>query len=162
MVVLARADAEDLLYREARLLDERRFQEWLALFETDCRYWVPCGREDTVGPITHLVNDDRAQMEDRVWQLAHPRHSSQNPPSMTTHIVSNVEVEAKSGDETTVHSSLLLYEMRMTQGGSGMQRPFVGRCEHRLHWDGSQWRIASKTVWLLDRDLPIYNLTFLL
>jgi 3-phenylpropionate/cinnamic acid dioxygenase small subunit len=27
------------LYREARLLDERRFREWLALLTDDLRYW---------------------------------------------------------------------------------------------------------------------------
>ena len=162
MASLARADAEALLYREARLLDERRFPEWLALFTEDCQYWVPCGREDMPGPITHLVHDDRAQLEDRVWQLQHPRHSSQNPPSTTMHVVSNVEVEEHDDAQPTVHSTLLLYEMRLTQGGSGAQRSFVGRCVHGLRWDGGQWLIASKKVWLLDRDLPIYNLTFLL
>ena len=162
MVELKRAEAEEFLYQEARLLDDRRFEEWLALFERDCQYWIPCGREETAGPITHLVHDDRAQLEDRVWQLQQPRHSSQSPPSITTHLVSNVQVETGDDGFAAVHSSLLVYEMRMTQGGAGAPRAFVGRCEHRLRWDDGQWRIASKTVWLLDRDLPIYNLTFLL
>ena len=162
MAVLTRAEGEDFLYREARLLDERRFSEWLGLFDEDCRYWVPCGRENTPLPITHLMNDDRGQLEDRVWQLQHPRHSSQSPASTTAHFVSNVEVEDGACDQPRLHSVQLVYEMRMTQGGSGAPRAFAARCQHHLRWDGTRWRIASKTVWLLDRDLPIYNLTFLL
>jgi ethylbenzene dioxygenase beta subunit len=33
-------EVEQFLYREARLLDERRFHEWLALFTDDVRYWM--------------------------------------------------------------------------------------------------------------------------
>ena len=160
--LLDRAEAERLLFREARLLDERRFPEWLDLFTADCRYWVPCGREDETGPWTHLVLDDRAQLEDRVWQLQHPRHSSQSPPSRTTHLISNVEVEAGEQDEPVVYSSFVVYEVRMTQGGSGEPRSLAGRSEHTLRSEGGDWRIAMKKVWLLNRDLSIFNLTFLI
>ena len=162
MAALTRAEAEDFLYREARLLDERRFDEWLALFTADGRYWVPCGQPMDEGPLTHLVSDDRAQLEDRLRQLQNPRHSSQRPPSMTTHLVSNVEVEGVSDGHAAVHSSFLVYELRKTQGGDGRTRPFAGRCEHLLRQEAGQWRIADKKVWLMERDLPISNLTFLL
>ena len=93
MTCISRGQAEELLYHEARLLDERRLADWLALFTPDCRYWIPSGHPDDTGPFTHLAYDDRAQLEDRVWQLQHPRRSSQNPPSRTVHLISNVEVE---------------------------------------------------------------------
>src|SRR5262245_48923683 len=110
---LDRPAAERLLFREARLLDERRFDQWLGMFTPDCRYWVPCGREGETAPWTHLALDDRDQLEDRVWQLQHPRHSSQHPPSRTTHLISNVEVEAGEGGASTVYSSFVIYEVRM-------------------------------------------------
>jgi benzoate/toluate 1,2-dioxygenase subunit beta len=160
--LLERAEAERLLFREARLLDERRFAEWLDMFGQDCRYWIPCGREDETGPWTHLVLDDREQLEDRVWQLQHPRHSSQSPPSRTTHLVSNVEVEEGQQGEAMVFSSFIVYEVRMTQGGSGEQRSFAGRYEHTLRQEDGEWRIAAKKIWLINRDLSIFNLTFLL
>ncbi len=158
---LTRAEAEDFLYREARLLDERRFEEWLALFTHDGRYWVPCGTGQESSPVTHLVYDDRAQLEDRVWQLQHPRHSSQNPSSQTTHLVSNVEVGGADGSPA-LRSSFVVYELRRTQTGQGEPRPFVGRCEHLLRWEDGGWRIVEKKIWLISRDLPIANLTFLL
>src|SRR6266545_7666026 len=159
---LTRIEAEDFLYSEARLLDERRFDEWLALFTADGRYWMPCGEKGDPGPITHLVSDDRSALEDRVWQLQHPRRHSQNPPSRTTHMVSNVQVENGAGAELTVQSAVLVHEVRKTQGGRGEARSFAGHCEHVLRREDGQLRIASKTVWLIERELPIYNLTFLL
>src|SRR6266852_3615597 len=33
-------EVEQFLYREARLLDERRFRDWLELFTDDVRYWM--------------------------------------------------------------------------------------------------------------------------
>ena len=35
------------LFREARLMDEHRYEEWLTLWADDGVYWVPCGHEDT-------------------------------------------------------------------------------------------------------------------
>src|SRR5438093_4050032 len=137
-MALTRTDAEDFLYDEARLLDERRFDEWLALFTSDGRYWVPCGEKGEAGPITHLVSDDRSGLEDRVWQLQHPRHSSQNPPSRTTHMVSNVTVEDGDDGDTDVRSTVLVYEVRKTQGGKGEARSFAGHCEHVLRREGGE------------------------
>ncbi len=157
---LTRVEAEDFLFHEARLLDERRFDDWLALFTDDGRYWIPCGPMGDPGPITHLVSDNRSGLEDRLWQLQHPRHHAQNPPSSTLHFVSNVQVRGDA--EPAVLSSQLVHEVRKTQGGGGEARSFAGQCEHRLRWEQDRWRIVVKTIWLIDRDLPIYNLTFLL
>jgi len=159
---VTREEAEALLYSEAQLLDERRFDEWLALFTADGRYSVPCGEKGDPGPITHLVSDDHSGIEDRVWQIQHPRRFSQNPPSRTTHMISNVLVDAAEGDDIAVHSAILVHEMRKTQGGKGETRSFAGHCEHVLRHEDGALRIASKTIWLIDRELPIYNLTFLL
>lgn len=159
---LTRAEAEDFLYREARMLDERRFAEWINLFTDDGCYWIPCGQGEDPGPITHIVYDDRAQLADRVWQLQHPRRFSQSPSSATTHLVSNIEVADEAVEECTILSSFVLYEVRKTQGGAGSARPFAGRYEHRLRREDDRWRIAMKKVWLIDRDLSLHNLTFLL
>jgi len=34
--------AIELVYREARLIDEKRFDEWYDLFAADALYWMPC------------------------------------------------------------------------------------------------------------------------
>ena len=162
MPVLTRPEAEDFLYQEARLLDERQFDAWLALFTDDAHYWIPSGRGEDPGLEAHLAYDNRSQLQDRIWQLQQPRHSSQNPPSLTTHLVSNVQVQPQGDGRMQLHSSFIVYELRKAQGGSGEPRSFAGRCEHLLRWENDAWRIERKKVWLLNRNLPIFNLTFLI
>ena len=162
MPELTRAEAEDFLFEEARLLDDRQFDAWLALFTDDAHYWIPSGRGDDPGLEAHLAYDDVSQLKDRVWQLQQPRHSSQSPPSLTSHLIGNVQVRPGDGDQIEIVSSFIVTELRKAQGGSGEPRSFAGRCEHLLRRENGVWRIACKKVWLLNRDMPIFNLTFLL
>jgi len=158
---LTRAEAEDFLYREARLLDDRRLDDWLGLFTEDAHYWIPTGKGIDPNGETQLVYDDRAQLEDRVWQAQQPRRHAQSPPSATTHLISNVLVESATDGELSVYSSFVVYEVRKTQSVHDEQRSFAGRCEHRLRRVDGQWCIVLKKIWLINRDLPVFNLTFL-
>src|SRR5262245_40524803 len=85
------SECEQFLVHEARLLDEGRFDEWLALFTADAWYWVPsepnqASPRDTVS----LIYDDRRLLETRVRRLASPRIYSQEPRSRTSRIIANV------------------------------------------------------------------------
>jgi p-cumate 2,3-dioxygenase subunit beta len=166
MTALTRADAEAFLYREARLLDERRFDEWLALFTDDGLYWVPAEESSDPYAKVSLIHDDKLRREERVFRVTRTTAHSQDPASRTQHFVSNVEVE-NGGVEATVYSSQIVYEIRAGGGNYrhyelGAQRALAARCEHRLRPapDGA-WRIAMKKMLLLNRDLPIGNLTFI-
>jgi benzoate/toluate 1,2-dioxygenase beta subunit len=159
-----RGEAEALLFLEARLLDEWLLEEWLELFADECRYWVPClveapDREPS------LIYEDRAGMEERVYRLTRTPAHAQAPRSRTQHNVTNVEVLERAEDRATVRCNVVVYEQRpgdTSQVGLGVPRSFAGRCEYRLRREQQAWRIASKKVDLLDRELPQYNLTFLL
>ena len=85
---------EQFLLHEARLLDEGRFDEWLALFTPDASYWVP-SEPDQKSPLdtVSLIYDDRRLLETRVRRLASPRIYSQEPRSRTSRIVTNVTIE---------------------------------------------------------------------
>ena len=52
-----------LLEREARLLDELRFDEWLAMYAPECIYWVPGtpGGGDPRRQIAILFDDRRTE-----------------------------------------------------------------------------------------------------
>ena len=70
-VALSRQQAEEFLYREARSLDERRFEDWLELFTADGLYWLPMddGVDPTLEPsILFADANERAQ---RVYQILH-------------------------------------------------------------------------------------------
>src|SRR5437764_173630 len=93
-VQIGREVAEQFLIHEARLLDERRFREWMALFTEDGTYWVPAA-PDQESPDNHvsLFYDDHQLMKTRIDRLEHPLIHVQTPPSRTVHLVSNVSVE---------------------------------------------------------------------
>jgi 3-phenylpropionate/cinnamic acid dioxygenase small subunit len=146
----SRAACEAFIIHEARLLDERRFRDWMALFADDGTYWVPAVPGQT-SPFDQasLFYDDRDLMKTRIERLEHPRIHVQTPPSRTAHLVGNVVVEAANNaqDEIVVGSTLIMVEYR-----DDAQRVFAGRQRHRLRRDGASFRIVQKRVDLINCD----------
>ncbi len=163
---LARADAEDFLYREARLLDGRDYAAWLELFTDDAIYWLPMDENADPERESSILYDDAETLRMRVHQLMHKPHFAQVPPSRTVHAVSNVEVApAARGDEALVRCAVTVTELRegdFQQLGLGEQRVFAGHCEYRLRQQEGGLAIAIKKLVLISRNLPIENLSFLL
>jgi benzoate/toluate 1,2-dioxygenase beta subunit len=148
------AECERFLVHEARLLDEGRFDEWLALFTADCWYWVPsepnqANPRDTIS----LMYDDRRLLETRVRRLASPRIYSQEPPSRTSRMIGNVTIEAADADGCTVRAKFQLLEYRRES-----QRIFGGTSFHRLVRGGDGIQIAWKRVDLVNCDAPLEGL----
>ena len=163
---LSRQDAEEFLYREARLLDERKFEEWLKLFSDDGIYWIPITEDSDPAVQPSIIYDDRLLREQRVYQILHQPHYAQMPPSRTVHFVSNIVVGESAPNEASVRCNLLVYDMRPGDHqnlnfGMGKQRTLAGLCEYRLRFEKT-WSIVLKKVVLINRDLPIYNLSFIL
>ena len=167
--LMSRHEAEDFLYEEARLIDEGRLEDWLKLFTEDGLYWVPS--DDTVNPDieTSIIYDDSRQREKRVFQLRN-KHMAQDPLSRTIHVITNVQVrETDHPDEVMVLCNALITEMRpgdhqQLQKGLARPRQLSGRCIYRLRQkeDEDNWRIAMKQLLLIDRDLPLHNISFIL
>jgi benzoate/toluate 1,2-dioxygenase beta subunit len=151
---LSRADAEDFLIHEARLLDDARFDEWLALFTPEAHYWVP-SEPNQQSPLdtVSLMYDDRRLLETRVRRLASPRIYSQEPRSRTSRIVTNVTIEGADGNTTDVRSKFMIVEYRREE-----QRMFAGTYRHTLVTTGGDTRIALKRVDLLNCDAPMDGL----
>lgn len=143
---------ELFLIHEGRLLDERRFEDWMALFTDDGLYWVP-STPDQTDPYQQasLFFDDRELMKTRIDRLRHPRIHIQTPPSRTNHMVSNVIVEEADAAAGVylVSSSMMMSECRLD-----IQRHFSGRQFHRLEKDGDSFRIRLKRVQLINCDSP--------
>jgi len=110
--MMSNADIEKFLFREARLMDEHRYQEWLTLWASDAVYWVPCGHEDT-DPLRQvsIIYDNRAKLEDRVNRLQSGSVLAQDPKPRMRRLLSNVEVE-RAGEEATVGSNFILIQAR--------------------------------------------------
>jgi benzoate/toluate 1,2-dioxygenase beta subunit len=143
-----------LLYREARLLDEGRFEDWLALYAPECLYWVPATPHggDPRREVA-IAFDDRRRLEDRVYRLRTGYAWSQVPPSRTVRLVGNVEAFRTATDATyMVRSTLVINEFR-----AGEARRLAGWCGHRLAERQGRWQILVKQVNLIDCDQHLHN-----
>jgi 3-phenylpropionate/cinnamic acid dioxygenase small subunit len=147
---------EGFLVHEARLLDERRFEEWMELFTPEGYYWAP-SRPDQQDPWTEvsLMFDDREIMQNRIGRLRHPKIYAQMPHSRATRQVSNVGIDSvdEASGEMTVRSVLFMFEYRPTLPHP-IERLFAATCFHRLRSEGAGFRIASKKVQLTNCDAP--------
>jgi benzoate/toluate 1,2-dioxygenase beta subunit len=152
-----RAEVEAFVYREARLADEHRYDDWAALWTDDGIYWVPANSDD-YDPHDHLsiIYDDRSRIQDRVDRLKSGAAWSQEPKSRMRRLISNIEIEAGPGGDITVRSNFVLGELRY-----GLQTVYFAAQVHRLRATPEGLRMASKKVMLINNDEPIHNLTFL-
>lgn len=141
---------EAFLIREARLLDERRFEEWLALFAADGIYWVPAypGQLSPIDTVS-IYYENREVLDVRIRRLRHPRAFGQIPPSRTQHIVGNVTVEEIDNEkgEFLARSGFLMLEYR-----DEAQRLFGGEVRHRLRRAHGGFEIVQKRVDLINAD----------
>ncbi|HUQ74120.1 MAG TPA: aromatic-ring-hydroxylating dioxygenase subunit beta [Burkholderiales bacterium] len=138
-------EVEALILREARLLDEQRYADWLALFADDGVYWIPT-RPAQASPheALSIIYEPKSLLAMRVERLQRKEMHVQSPPSRTVHHVSAVEV---AGDEA--HSSLIVAEWR-----AGEARWFAARVTHKLRNEANGLRIVLKRVDLTDGEAP--------
>jgi 3-phenylpropionate/cinnamic acid dioxygenase small subunit len=148
-----------LLEKEARLLDQLLFEEWLGLFSPDCAYWVPSTRTqgDPRSEIA-VMFDDRRRLEDRVFRLRTGYAWSQAPSSRTTRMISNVEVfKGRSADWRMLRSNFLISEFWDNE-----TRILNGWAGHRLRSSDGGWTITAKQINLINSDQCIRNPSIIL
>jgi len=149
---------EQFYYREARLLSEGRFEEWLELFTDDADYWMPSretidGRSDAVAARDELAifDDDKTFLTRRVERLRSSLAHAEQPPSRVRYYVTNVEVEkANKRSEYDVRCNLLVYQSRLER----TETIYAGRREDRFRKSKDAWRIAARKVVLDQTMLP--------
>ena len=142
-----------MLHQEARLLDEGRFEDWLALFAAECLFWVPGSPGGDPKREIAVAFDDHRQLEGRIYRLRTGYAWSQVPPSRTSRIVSNVEAFRGESDAVCmVRSTFLITELR-----DGQTRTFAGWNGHRLAREGGGWTILVKQINLIDCDQNLRN-----
>jgi 3-phenylpropionate/cinnamic acid dioxygenase small subunit len=156
---ISRAAVEAFLFQEARLADENRYEEWLALWTDDAVYWVPTNIDD-YDPDEHvsIIYDDRERLEIRIARLKSGGAWSQEPQSRMRRIISNIQIEpAARPDEIAVISNFALGEMRR-----GRETVYFAQQKHRLRSTSEGLRMAAKTVLLVRNNEPLHNLSFII
>lgn len=150
-------EVSQFLALEARLLDERRFDEWYRLFTDDIHYWMPCrynriAREmdkeiAAPGEVANF-DEDKRSLGQRIFRLATGMAWAEDPPSRTRHLVTNVWVRpAATVDEYDVQSYFLTYRNRSDTEvdiWAGRRDDVLRRIAERT------WQIARRTI-LLDQ-----------
>jgi len=155
----------EFLYREAELLDERRYEEWLDLFTEDARYWLPLRRNMKSTELERENSSDlsgiswfdegKETLTGRVRQIQTGVHWAEEPHSRVCHIVSNVQVLKATSAEVMVKSRILVYRNRLQDETDF----FVGKREDLLRRVNRQWKIARRKIILDQNVLLSKNIT---
>ena len=142
---------ETFLFHEARLLDERRFEDWMALFAEDGLYWIPAtpGQEDPLGEVS-IAYEDRQLLDVRVRRLRHPENYADQPTVRTRRVIGNVMIDDATDDTVVARSNFTLADI---QGDE--QRIFLGEYVHTLRPAADSYEIVMKRVNLLNCDAPM-------
>lgn len=88
----------DFLYREARYLDDKQWDEWLNLYAGDATFWMPAWddrdhlTEDPQKEISLIWYGNRCGLEDRVFRIRTERSSATVPDTRTSHNINNIEI----------------------------------------------------------------------
>ena len=169
--LLLKQEIEEFLYHEAELLDERRYEEWLALVAEDARYWMPMRRNVKVGEsereftrADHDINwfdEGKETLERRVKQILTGIHWAEEPVSRITHMVSNVQVleirpSLAEPSEVATKCRFLIYRNRVETETDIL----VGKREDLLRRAGQSWQLARRKIILDQNVLMTKNLTF--
>jgi 3-phenylpropionate/cinnamic acid dioxygenase small subunit len=153
--VAARDEFRRLLEREARLLDQLRYDDWLSMYSPECIYWVPSTPKggDPRREIA-VMFDDRRRLEDRVYRLRTGFAWSQAPASRTVRLITNVEAFTTASDDARMLRSNFL----ISEFWGNETRLLAGWAGHRVvRNDGGGWKIRAKQVNLIDCDQSIRN-----
>ena len=136
------------LSREAALLDQRRFDEWLSLLTSDISYRMTLQVvRGAAEPNTEyaIIEEGIDGLKSRLAQIGTPRLThAENPVSFTRRFVSNLVAWYGSGPgELVAHTNLLVYRSRTTLPEGGF---YVGeRCD-LLRRDDSRLLLARREV----------------
>jgi 3-phenylpropionate/cinnamic acid dioxygenase small subunit len=144
----------DFVVAEARLLDDKRYEEWNALFLDDAIYWVPLTPDQPEGleHTSHLY-EDKLLRELRIERLKSPRAFSQQPPTRSLHLLQTPTVERA---DAGANRYLVRTGFHYTESQGDELNFFVGTCWHRLTVDAAgALRIQLKRVDLINCDAAL-------
>ncbi|RZS80395.1 3-phenylpropionate/cinnamic acid dioxygenase subunit beta [Pigmentiphaga kullae] len=155
-------EVEQFFYREADLLDERRFDEWLTLLHEDIRYWMPIARNvrrdnrererTREGVEAAWFDEGLTTLRQRVEQINTGMHWAEEPASRTSHLLTNVRILETSGagldEEIRTRSRFIVYQNRLDTEVAW----FVGKRNDTLRRTETGWKVLRREI-LLDQTV---------
>lgn len=158
---MASVESQDvirLIYREARLIDEKRFDEWYELFSEDAYYWVPLTHDQPDGlNHTSLAWEDKLLLKLRVERLKNPRSYSQHPVSRCVHVLQQPEIELAEPERWVTRTQFMYLESRGDD-----QQTYGGHVLHTIVLRDGGLRIQLKRVNLINCDAALPSIQMFL
>lgn len=163
MSTISMADVAAFLYREARLLDDEQWDEWLACYDPEAQFWMPSWDDDDrlvsdpQREISLIFYPNRAGLEDRIFRIKTERSSATMPDTRTSHNLANIELEGQEGQTVTVRFNwhTLSHRYKTDFSHFGMSR-------YQIDFSGEQPRILDKYVVLkndyIHQVIDIYHI----
>ena len=151
---------EDLLYKEAGLLDEWRLEEWLELLTEDAIYEIPPTDvpEGDSRNTLFIVADDAVRIRSRVKQLLGKSAWAENPHSRTRRLITNVRVLGADGANILVTANFAVHRMRYESVDT-----YIGHYDYKLVRRGGDLKIRERRA-ILDNEAlrPHGKISFIL
>lgn len=145
-----RDDLVEFVYREARLIDEKRFAEWYDLFTDDARYWIPLTRGQPDGDNhTSLLYEDKLLLKVRIERFANPNSFSQQQPSHCQHVMQAPDIAALA-DGWATRTPFIYAESQLDT-----QIVLAGVSRLQIVATAGQLKIRLKKVELLNCDAAL-------
>jgi 3-phenylpropionate/cinnamic acid dioxygenase small subunit len=154
---MTEAELVRFIYREARLLDEKRWDAWYDLFTEDGHYWVPLTRDQPDAEShTSLAFEDRLLLRLRIERLRR-RPPSQQPESWSQHVLQAPEIEAQDGEAWLTRTAFHYAEARGDE-----TQTYAGVVLHHLIEQDGMPRIRLKRINLLNCDAALPSIQLFL
>ena len=142
----------DFVYREARLLDELRYEEWLALYAADAHYWMPGEWRQTDPKLqASLMYEDTLLLRIRVERLSGARTFSQKPRSRAQHLLQAPQIDEINPAENR-YRTWTSFHYAETRGDEF--NIYAGWARHELRLEAGALKIVLKRVELVNFDAP--------
>jgi 3-phenylpropionate/cinnamic acid dioxygenase small subunit len=150
----------EFVYHEARLIDEKRFDEWFDLFAEDGRYWMPLARgQPQDAGHTSLFDEDKLLLKIRIERLRNPKSYSQAHPSWCQHVLQAPSIEQRDAGKgiAVLRTAFMYLEYQEDQ-----QQVYAGVAWHHLKRGEKGMRIALKKIELLNCEAALPSLQLFL
>src|SRR6201981_1806488 len=147
-VLLSPEDARQFLYREARFLDDKEWDNWLARHAPDAGVRVrSCDDDDQLvtdpqTEISLIWYGNKGGLEDRVFRIGTERSSATSlPEPRTSHNITNVEILEQTDTNYLLRFNLVTFSYRYKTVDT-----YFGTSFYTLDTSGAQPLIKRKKV----------------
>jgi 3-phenylpropionate/cinnamic acid dioxygenase small subunit len=146
----------DFVVREARLIDQQRFDEWLDMYADDAFYWMPLEWNQTDPRLTcSLMYEDKLLLSIRVERLKGARTFSQKPKSRCHHVLQTPQVDSR---DSTANSYVTWTAMHYVETRLEEQTLYAAWATHHLSVENGRLKIKLKRVDLINCDAAFGNI----